>query len=207
MQPRRPAQLCRSRNSLRGLACLMIAASLRAQDSIPAVGMESASIHGARGAPNRPAASAGPGLPIWHYQIVSPVNEARYEGYMVGASPFERGSRTTTIPVILIPFIVQFQNTTTGFSTTFDPTTAPDAGCTAGQTAMSIVENSPIFQNYPWTLNGINVGVTQYIDAFQRSNFWRYLQNENGYHTLLTYAVAEPLLLPLSYSSATLAAG
>jgi len=184
----------------------MIATSVRAQDPIPAVGTESASIHGARRATNRPVANTGPGLPIWHYEIVSPVNRATYEGYMVGTSPFERGSRTTTIPVILIPFIVRFTNTTTGFSTTFDPSTAPDAGCTANQTAMSIVENSPIFQNYPWTLNGVNVGVTQYIDAFQRSNFWRYVQNDNGYHTLLTYAPGEPLVLPLSYSSATLAA-
>jgi hypothetical protein len=58
-----------------------------------------------------------------------------------------RGARRTTVPVILIPFIVQFTNTTTGFTTTFDPSTAPDTGCTAGQTAMSLVENSPIFQS------------------------------------------------------------
>ena len=105
------------------------------------------------------------------------MNGTSYSGYMVGTDPFLRGARTTTIPVILVPFIVQFTNTTTGFTTTFDPSTAPDAGCTAGQTAMSLVENSPIFQNRPWTLNGVDVGVTQYIDAFQRSNFWKYVQN------------------------------
>jgi hypothetical protein len=71
---------------------------------------------------------------------------------------------------------------------------------------MNLVENSPIFQNYPWTLNGVAVGVTQYIDAFQRANFWNYVQNGNDYHTLLTYTVGEPLKLPLSYSSPTLAA-
>jgi hypothetical protein len=71
---------------------------------------------------------------------------------------------------------------------------------------MSVVENSPLFENYPWTLNGVNVGMTQYIDAFQRSNFWQYVQNDDAYHTLLTYAVGEPLLLALRYSSATLAA-
>jgi len=72
---------------------------------------------------------------------------------------------------------------------------------------MSLVENSPIFEKYPWTLNGVNVGVTQYLDAFQRSNFWKGIQDAgNHYHTLLTYTVAEPLTLPLSYASPTPAA-
>ena len=99
---------------------------------------------------------------------------------------------------------MQFTNTTTGFATTFDPATAPDAGCTAGQTAMSLVENSPIFQRRDWTLNGVDVGVTQYIDAFQRSNFWQYVSNTgNAWHTWLTYTVGEPLTLPVSYSAPT----
>ncbi|HEY7333802.1 MAG TPA: hypothetical protein VH639_02885 [Bryobacteraceae bacterium] len=190
------------------LACVMTFAGVAtAQDPIPIDGPEPTAIHGARRAPTRSGGPPGPGLPIWHYQVVSPVNGVFYNGYMVGADPFLRGARTTTIPVLLVPFIVQFTNTATGFMTTFDPSTAPDTGCTAGQTAMSLVENSPIFQNYPWTLNGVNVGTTQYIDAFQRSNFWKNLQSADAdYHTLLTYSVAEPLTLPLSYSSPTPAA-
>lgn len=179
-----------------------------AQDPIPTDGREPVAIHGARRFPTRPVSDAAPGLPIWHYDVVSPVNGASYSGYIVGTDPFLRGARTTSIPVILVPFIVQFTNTSTGFTTTFDPSTAPDAGCTAGQTAMSLVENSPIFQNYPWTLNGVDVGMTQYLDAFQRSNFWEGVQEaENHVHTLLTYTVGEPLRLPLSYSSPTAAAG
>jgi hypothetical protein len=177
-----------------------------AQDPIPVDGPEPTSIHGLRSSRPRPVRQGGPGLPIWHYQVASPVNGATYKGYMVGTDPSVGGATTTTIPVILVPFIVQFTNTTTGFTTAFDPSIAPDAGCTAGLTAMNLVENSPIFQNYPWTLNGVAVGVTQYIDAFQRANFWNYVQNGNDYHTLLTYTVGEPLKLPLSYSSPTLAA-
>ena len=123
--------------------------------------------------PAPPIELRGLRLPTWQYKIVSPSDGNLYTGYMVGTSPFRRGARTTTIPVILVPFIVQFTNTTSGFSTTFDPSTAPDAGCTGGQTAMSLIENSPIFQSRPWTLNGVDVGATEYIDAFQRSNFWQ----------------------------------
>ena len=182
-----------------------------AQDPIPFEGQEAASIHpasiqGSRRISTRPVEDAGTGLPIWRYRMVSPVNGGSYNGYMVGTDPI-RDASTTTVPVLLIPLVAQFTNTTSGFTTTFDPSAAPDAGCPAGQTAMSLVENSPLFQNRPWTLNGVDVGVTQYIDAFQRSNFWEYLRNTgNGWHILLTYTVGEPLMLSLSYAAATTAA-
>lgn len=183
---------------------LAFTTGIMAQDPVLIDRPEPTSIHGARLYPPRPLRNRGPELPIWHYQITSPLDGISYSGYMVGTDPSVGGA--TTIPVILVPFIVQFTNTTTGFTTTFDPSAAPDAGCTAGLTAMSVVEQSPLFQNYPWTLNGVNVGVTQYIDAFQRSNFWNSVQNGNDYHVLLTYTVGEPLTLPLSYSSPTVAA-
>jgi hypothetical protein len=207
VRPRRP-KLMITMLALQWPAGLLALAGLTmAQEPIPIDGREPTSIHGARRFPRPPVADTGTGLPIWHYDVVSPLNGASYSGYMVGTDPFLRGARTTTIPVILVPFIVQFTNISTGFTTTFDPSTTPDAGCTAGQTAMSLVENSPIFQNYHWTLNGVDVGVTQYLDAFQRSNFWEAVQQvENSYHTLLTYTVAEPLTLQLSYSSPTPAA-
>jgi len=178
-----------------------------AQDPIRINGRAPAASETARRFPSRPLPKDGTELPIWRYQVVSPLNGVSYAGYMVGTDPSLRGAGTTIIPVILVPFIVQFTNTTTGFTTTFDPSTGPDAGCTAGQTTMSLVENSPIFQSYSWTLNGVDVGFTQYVDAYQRSNFWKYIQSAgNDYHTLLTYTVGEPLRLPLSYSSASLAA-
>jgi hypothetical protein len=192
------------------IGLLLFTGMTHAQTPVPIEGRQTASVDDARRIPGRPVADSGPGLPIWHYQVVSPANGALYRGYMVGTDPFRRGrngSNTTTIPVILVPFIVQFTNTSTGFTTIFDPSSAPDQSCTAGQTAISLIENSPIFQNRPWTLNGVDVGVTQYIDAFQRSNFWTYAEaNGNDYHILLTPTVAEPLSLSLSYSAPTLAA-
>ncbi|HTA44809.1 MAG TPA: hypothetical protein VK789_20315 [Bryobacteraceae bacterium] len=185
---------------------MIISSVAAAQDSALIDAPETTAIHGANMV-RRPHPDSRPGLPTWQYQVVSPVNGISYTGYMVGKSPFRRGARTTTVPVILIPFVVEFTNTTSGFSTTFDPSTAPDAGCTASQTAISLVENSPIFQTRAWTLNGVDVGETQYVDAFQRSNFWQFIQNTgDAWHTLLTYTVGQPLTLPVSYSMTSPAA-
>jgi hypothetical protein len=147
-------------------------------------------------------AGPAPALPIWKYSVTSPTDSNTYTGYMVGVNPFNRGARTTTIPVILIPVIVNFHNTTSGFTTTFDPTSHPDAGCTGNQTAFSLVQNSPIFQNNPWTMNGASVGNTQYIDAFQRANFWQTVQTTgNAYHLLLSPTVGATLTITLNYAS------
>jgi len=177
-----------------------------AQDPVSSEGPEPTAVHGVRTFWPRPAREILPELPIWRYQVVSPVNGLHYSGYMVGTDPTVSGAKTTTIRVILVPFVVQFTNTTSGFTTTFDPSAAPDAGCTAGLTAMTLVESSPLFQNYPWTLNGVNLGTTQYIDAFQRSNLWSYVQSGSDFHTLLSYAVGEPLRLAQSYAAPSVAA-
>lgn len=196
------------------LACILMltafAGVMTAQDPVPIDGAEVTLVHGPRRISTRPVVNGSPGLPIWRYQIVSPENGLTYNGYLLGSDPVLRGEKnngTTTIPVILVPFVVKFTNTSSGFTTMFDPSAAPDGGCTAGQTAMSLVENSPIFQNYPWTLNGVDAGTTQYIDAYQRSSLWQYVQAAgNDYHTLLTYTVGDPLTLSLSYLTATLGA-
>ena len=200
-----------------GFLLVFAVCPIEAQDPLPITAGEAALINSAGPAlplprrspqidPVQPADST-PSLPIWGYQITSPVNGVSYSGYMVGTSPFNRGARTTTIPVILVPVIASFTNTTSGFTTTFDPSSAPDVGCTAGQTAMSLVENSPIFQSKDWTLNGVYVGNTQYIDAFQRANFWQYVQyTGSAYHTLLNYSVGDPLALTLQYAAPTPAA-
>ena len=42
----------------------------------------------------------------------------------------------------------------------------------------------------------MDVGTTQYVDAFQRANFWSIVQNEPGYHVLLGGPTAHPQVLP-----------
>jgi hypothetical protein len=56
--------------------------------------------------------------------------------------------------------------------------------CTAGHTVLELAQNSPIFTPYPFTINGVNVGPAQYIDASQRAEFWSLINGAN-YHTIL----------------------
>jgi hypothetical protein len=56
---------------------------------------------------------------------------------------------------------------------------------------------SPIFDgSTTYTQGGVDVGTTQYVDAFQRGNFWSIVQNEPNYHVLLGGPNAHVTLLP-----------
>jgi hypothetical protein len=58
--------------------------------------------------------------------------------------------------------------------------------------------DSPIFDSTTtYTQGGVDVGTTQYIDAFQRANFWGTVKSEPNYHLLLGATVlAEQTLSP-----------
>jgi hypothetical protein len=68
---------------------------------------------------------------------------------------------------------------------TYDPT-AVDPCVTGSHTAVDVITGSPIFTapGSAWTMNGVNVGATQYIDAFQRAEFWSYVGG-SAYHLIL----------------------
>jgi hypothetical protein len=91
--------------------------------------------------------------------------------------------------VPVIPLIIKIG------TTTFDPTVVK-SGCET-KTAQSVFQQSPIFdKTTTFTLNGVNEGATQYIDAFQRANFDQFTKPSGinpGYHVLLKYA-AKPAI-------------
>jgi hypothetical protein len=123
--------------------------------------------------------ATGTTIPLWNYSLVSPVDNTKYSGNMVGRSPFAHGFRSTSVQAYLIPVIMKFSD-----GTVLDPT-APDP-CNSNLAVSTVTANSPVFQNAAFTLNGVGVGTTQYIDAFQRANFWTNVSlTGNRYHTLL----------------------
>lgn len=109
-----------------------------------------------------------------------------YRYNMVGTVPSSGAS--TTVKTFIIPLKMVF-TTSTG-PVTFTPTTK----LTNGQTVIQNVVSSPIFnKGFDFTSNGVDLGSTQYIDAFQRGNFWGQVSKAKGYHVLL----GGPTVLPV----------
>jgi len=105
---------------------------------------------------------------------------------MVGTDPSTNVS--TTIPVFIIPLKIVIKGLLGG-TTTFDPQHVLSNGKTVIQNTLA----SPVFTNTTTFIQGgVNVGTTQYIDAYQRANFWSIVQNNPNYHLLL----GAPTVLP-----------
>jgi hypothetical protein len=125
-------------------------------------------------------------IPLWGYRVIA-YDGKTYQGEMVGRAPFAHGHRSTKIPTYLVPVILHFNDS----GDTFDPT-APDPCSPNGASVISLVKQSPLFQKAAFTMNGVNVGSTQYLDAFQRGNFWSFVAG-TPYHTVFS---ANPTVLP-----------
>ena len=139
------------------------------------------SAHAAKASNAIAAAVASTTIPMWNYTVVSPVDGNTYSGSMVGGSPFFNGARTTNIPTYVIPLIIK-----TPDGGTFDPTVIDN--CSPEATPLNQVLGSPVFQSSSYTINGINMGPGQYVDAFQRANFYNSNVSKTGesYHTVLS---------------------
>ena len=135
-------------------------------------------------------------LPSFDYTVTASADRGglTYSGTRIGRDPHNRGKTTTTIPTQLIPLIITINDGTT--THTYDPTIADS--CASGQTDVNIITNSPIFTNTTtWTMNGVNVGTTQYIDAFQRAEFWSLVQG-TPYHLILNRTTLSSVALSFS---------
>ena len=134
--------------------------------------------------------------PVLHNEAVTPATplttwngsfkfqNVTYNYNMVGAAPST--GKSTTIPVFIIPVVLNFK--TAHGTTTFSPLTK----LSNGQTAVSNTTGSPLFNNMDFKSAGVDMGVTQYEDAYQRGNFWSTVSKHKTYHVLL----GKPTTLP-----------
>jgi hypothetical protein len=133
------------------------------------------------------AAVANASIPVWNYSFTAAKDGNPYTITMVGSSPFFNGSRTTNIPTVVVPIIVVLPN-----GSAFDPTV--NDKCASNNSAVNQVMNSPVFEPAQFTMNGINMGVGQYLDQYQRASFYNDPSNVSttgsSYHTVLTVAPA-----------------
>jgi len=132
-----------------------------------------------------PAAS----LPSWNGSFT--YNGTNYTYNMVGTAPSTNTSTTITTYIIPVKIVITNRN---GSKTTFDPSHV----LSNGNTVTTNTTTSPIFDSTTtYVQGGVDVGTTQYIDAFQRANFWGTVQSNTNYHLLLGATVlAEQTLSP-----------
>jgi hypothetical protein len=105
---------------------------------------------------------------------------------MVGDDPFS-SSGSVSIPTELVPIILNIGGTL------MDPT-VPDTHCLGGRVPDTVIGRSPIFQSANFSFGGTAFGGTQYIDAFQRANFFS-VENQATFHTKLPLTTLAPILI------------
>jgi hypothetical protein len=109
-----------------------------------------------------------------------------YTYNMVGTKP--SSNTTATISTIVIPVKIVITSRT-GVKTTYDPNSVPSN--TGGKTALANTVSSPVFSSaVDFTSAGVNMGNIQYIDAYQRANFWG--TGDTGSHLILGGPTVEP---------------
>jgi hypothetical protein len=136
-------------------------------------------------------------LPTWN-------GSYKYGGHnysytMVGTAPSTNAS--TTVPTYIIPVKVVITSKT-GTKTTFNPSHKLTNGKTVTQNTVA----SPLFDSTTdYVQGGVDVGATQYIDAFQRANFWGTVSSNPNYHLLLggPTVLAEQTLSPPAHYGKT----
>lgn len=145
-------------------------------------------------------------LPLFLYDVESDRDNNNYTGVIVGADPFTAGgNKNTHVKTFIVPVIVVTHTKGTTFNpktgvigtapgvTTFDPT-ANDNKCLSApnNNPLTLFQHSPMFDSYDISVGGADVGHTQYVDAFQRANFWNVIHDlansfeSDDYHVLLS---------------------
>jgi hypothetical protein len=107
---------------------------------------------------------------------------------MVGADPAVSNTAThVAVDVIPVIFVYGRQNG----NRRFDPTVALLDG---NLTVIQSLAASPIFDSgVDFPSGSVDCGQTQFVDAFQRCNFWSHVSTNTGYHTLLDYTTGGTL--------------
>ncbi len=118
-----------------------------------------------------------------------------YTYNMVGAAPSSNSS--VAIPVYIIPVKVVVSNN--GVRSTFDA----EHVLSNGKSVVANTVDSPLFtSSINYTVGSANVGTTQYIDAYQRANFWGTVSSHTNSHLLLdtpTVLAEQTLTVPTNY--------
>ncbi len=123
-------------------------------------------------------------LPQWVFSYK--YNNQNITATIVGTDP--RTTNTSTkIPVGIIPIKMVYGSSNGNM--TFDPNTI----YSGTQTTTQMVATSPMFAaSIDFVQGGVDIGKTQYIDAYERANFWGSVQTNSNYHVLYNKPIIAP---------------
>jgi hypothetical protein len=142
-------------------------------------------------------AAASASIPMFTASVRDGTSTFRYS--MVGKNPFVAQTQpSTTVSTTLIPVVIKFSN-----GDTWNPSVIDSCD---SQSALTRTRNSPIFVAQPWKFGPTSVGTGQYIDVFQRGEFYRQTNPKGinpGYHVKLALKAHAPLVLhvPTAYAA------
>jgi len=130
-------------------------------------------------------------IPMSTYSFVATKGRSKkpYTGRLVGTSPFASTLSGSTIPVVVVPVVVNIDGTV------FDPTAPNYCGSEGGVDAITRIMQSPIVEPTPLTFNGIDVGNVQYVDGFMRSQFWQTINGDPAYTNAFIFSVTAPVTI------------
>jgi hypothetical protein len=183
----------------RSLVCLSLlatlvvlagfAGSVYAQDDSQSTPPPRAMFRMLPGHPHPDIAPPAASLPSWNGSFT--YGGTNYTYNMVGSAPSTNTSTTITTYIIPVKIVITSRS---GTKTTFDPSHV----LSNGNSVTTNTVQSPIFDSTTtYTQGGVDVGTTQYIDAFQRANFWGTVKTDTNSHLLLSVSVlAEQTLSP-----------
>jgi hypothetical protein len=136
-------------------------------------------------------AHAAPSATVPMFTATAHDGTSTFRYTMVGKNPFVVQTKpSTTVNTTLIPVVIKFSN-----GDTWDPTQIDSCD---SQSALTRVLSSPIFVAQPWKFGPTRVGTGQYVDAFQRGEFYSQTKPKGinpGYHVNLAVRARAPLVL------------
>ncbi|MFZ0314099.1 MAG: hypothetical protein WAL85_15435 [Candidatus Korobacteraceae bacterium] len=144
---------------------------------------------------------SGSTLPMWTTTVSSKTwfFQTNFKVQSLGAAP--SSNITTNLPTYLFPVILYFLNASNQIVYTFDPT-VPGPACAGGATPVTVVQQSPLFNNsgpFMWGNPAVNFGTTQYIDALQRASWYPSDKNDQSWHTMFQMVSTASLATNVPY--------
>src|SRR5215471_2227995 len=133
--------------------------------------------------PRITAAQARAGTTVPEYTASVKVGTKTFTYKIVGKNPAIKVTNpATTIKAELIPVIMKFSN-----GDNWNPTKADS--CDPGASPLARTQKSPVVVSQSWKFGSTSVGTGQYVDAFQRAEFWKFAKSTGinpGFHNKLT---------------------